>query len=61
MQTIDQAITVKTYEKNVWVTPVNKTKYNNLKNMLTNLSSWKPIEIDIEEYLRVVSIDINDC
>ncbi|PKY60554.1 hypothetical protein RhiirA4_484384 [Rhizophagus irregularis] len=42
-------VTVKVHKKNIWVTPVDKTKYNPLKNLLTDLPSWKPV--DIEEYL----------
>ena len=49
VRSIDQATTVKVYKKNIWVTPVDKTKYNLLKNLLTDLPSWKPV--DIEEYL----------
>ena len=49
VRTIDQATTVKIHKKNIWVTPVNKTKYNNLKCLLTDLPSWKPV--NIEEYL----------
>ena len=30
VRTIDQATTVKVHKKNIWVTPVDKTKYNNL-------------------------------
>jgi hypothetical protein len=39
VRTIDQATTVKVHKKNIWVTPVNKTKYNNLKCLLTDLPS----------------------
>ena len=49
MRIINQVTTVKVYKKNIWVTPVDKAKYNHLKNVLTDLPSWKPI--DIEEYL----------
>ena len=49
VRTIDQATTVKLHNKNIWVTPINKTKYGNLRNLLTSLPSWKPI--DVEEYL----------
>jgi hypothetical protein len=49
VRTIDQATTVKIHKKNIWVTPVDKIKYNNLKGLLTDLPSWKPV--DIEEYL----------
>ena len=49
VRSIDKAVTVKVHKKNIWVTPVDKTKYNLLKSLLTNLPSWKPI--DIEEYL----------
>src|SRR4051812_12966706 len=46
---IDKAVTVKVHKKNTWVTPVDKTKYNHLKNVLIDLPSWK--SVDIEEYL----------
>ena len=49
VRSIDKAVTVKVHKKNIWVTPVDKTKYNLLKSLLTDLPSWKPI--DIEEYL----------
>ena len=49
VRTIDQATTVKLHNKNIWVTPIDKTKYGNLRNLLTSLPSWKPI--DVEEYL----------
>jgi len=46
---INQATTVKVHKKNIWVAPINQTKYIHLKNVLIDLPSWKPI--DIEEYL----------
>jgi hypothetical protein len=46
VRTIDQATTVKVHKKNVWVTPVDKTKYYNLKNLLTDLPPWKPVDIE---------------
>jgi hypothetical protein len=49
VRAIDRATTVKVHNKNVWVTPIDKTKYDNLRSLLTSLPSWKPI--DIEEYL----------
>jgi len=49
VRSIDEAVTVKVHKKNIWVTPVDKTKYNNLKNLLIDLPSWEPV--DIEEYL----------
>ena len=49
IRSIDKAVTVKVHKKNIWVTPVDKTKYNPLKSLLIDLPSWKPI--DIEEYL----------
>ena len=49
VRTIDQATTVNIHKKNIWVTPVDKTKYNNLKSLLMDSPSWKPV--DIEEYL----------
>lgn len=39
VRTIDQATIVNVYNKNVWVTPVDKTKYDDLRNLLTSLSS----------------------
>jgi len=49
VRSIEKAVTVKVHKKNIWVTPVDKSKYNSLKNLLTELPSWKPV--DIEEYL----------
>ena len=49
VRSIDKAVTVKVHKKNIWVTPVDKTKYNHLENLLIDLPSWKPV--DIEEYL----------
>ena len=49
VRTIDQATTVKIYKKNIWVSPVDKLKYDHLRNLLTNLPLWKTV--DIEEYL----------
>jgi hypothetical protein len=49
VRSIDKAVTVKVHKKNIWVIPIDKTKYNHLKNVLINLPSWKPV--DIEEYL----------
>ncbi|UZO26658.1 uncharacterized protein OCT59_018872 [Rhizophagus irregularis] len=49
VRSIDKAVTVKVHKKNIWVIPVDKTKYNHLKSLLIDLPSWKPV--DIEEYL----------
>ncbi|GES98595.1 hypothetical protein GLOIN_2v1782174 [Rhizophagus clarus] len=49
VRSIDKAVTVKIHKKNIWVAPVDKTKYNHLKNLLIDLPSWKPV--NIEEYL----------
>ncbi|RGB40509.1 hypothetical protein C1646_753232 [Rhizophagus diaphanus] len=46
---LKEPVTVKVYKKNIWVTPVDKTKYNYLKSLLIDLPSWKLV--DIEEYL----------
>ena len=48
---IDQATTIKVHKQNIWVTPVDKTKYNQLEQSLSSLPSWKPV--DIEEYLPI--------
>jgi len=45
----DKAVTVKVHKENIWVTLVDKIKYNPLKNLLIDLPSWNPV--DIEEYL----------
>ncbi|GES77344.1 hypothetical protein RCL_jg12191.t1 [Rhizophagus clarus] len=39
MRSIDKAVTVKIHKKNIWVAPVDKTKYNHLKNLLIDLPS----------------------
>ena len=49
VRTIDQATTVKIHKQNFWVTFIDKNKYYHLIQLLTDLPSWKPI--DIEEYL----------
>jgi hypothetical protein len=49
VRSVDQATTVKVYKENIWITPVDKITYNPLRNLLANLPSWKPI--DLEEYL----------
>ena len=49
VRTIDQATTVKVHKRNIWITPIDKTKYYNLERILIDLPLRKPI--DIEEYL----------
>lgn len=49
VRSIDQATTIKIHKRNIWVTPVDKTKYYHLEQLLDNLSPWEPV--DIEEYL----------
>ena len=49
VRTVDQATTVKVHKRNIWNTPIDKTKYYNLERILIDLALWKPI--DIEEYL----------
>ncbi|UZO22624.1 uncharacterized protein OCT59_014982 [Rhizophagus irregularis] len=46
---INRAITIKIHKCNIWVTPIDKTKYYRLEQLLSNLPPWKPV--DIEEYL----------
>ena len=41
----------KSISNNVWVAPVNKAKYYHLEQLLTDLTPWKPV--DIEEYLPI--------
>ncbi|GBB97525.1 hypothetical protein RclHR1_00300004 [Rhizophagus clarus] len=57
VRSIDKAVTVKIHKKNIWVAPVDKTKYNHLKNLLIDLPSWKPV--DIEEYLPADPVDVS--
>ncbi|UZO06125.1 uncharacterized protein OCT59_026456 [Rhizophagus irregularis] len=49
IRSIDQATTIKVHKCNIWVTPIDKTKYYRLEQLLSNLPPWKPV--DIEEYL----------
>ncbi|RHZ74811.1 hypothetical protein Glove_219g66 [Diversispora epigaea] len=49
VRSIDQAITIKVHNQNIWIIPVNKTKYFHFKQLLINLPMWKPV--DIEKYL----------
>ncbi|CAG8523511.1 4076_t:CDS:2, partial [Scutellospora calospora] len=49
VRNVEDATSVKIHNHNTWIAPVNKTKYYDLVNTLTNTPSWKPI--DIEEYL----------
>ena len=51
IRTIDRSTTIKVHKQNVWVAPVNKAKYYHLEQLLTDLSPWKPV--DIEEYLPI--------
>ena len=48
---IDEAITVKIHKRNIWITPVDKTKYYHLKQLLINLLLWKPV--NIKKYLPI--------
>ncbi|CAB5180640.1 unnamed protein product [Rhizophagus irregularis] len=49
IRSIDQATMIKVHKCNIWVTPIDKTKYYRLEQLLSNLPPWKPV--DIEEYL----------
>ena len=49
IRSIDQATTIKIYKRNIWVTPIDKIKYYHLEQIINDLPSWKPI--DIEEHL----------
>ncbi|CAG8806607.1 44727_t:CDS:2, partial [Gigaspora margarita] len=49
VQSVKDATSIKIHNRNTWIAPINKTKYYDLINILTNTLSWKPI--DIEEYL----------
>ena len=49
--TVDQSTTIKIHKKNIWIAPIDKTKYYHLKNSLIDLPPWKPV--DIEEYLPI--------
>ena len=49
VRSIDEATTVKIHKRNIWITPVDKTKYYHLEQLLINLPLWKPV--DLEEYL----------
>jgi hypothetical protein len=49
IRSIDQAATIKIHNQNIWIMPVDKTKYFHLEQLLINLPIWKPV--DIEEYL----------
>ena len=51
VRSIDEATTVKIHKRNIWITPVDKTKYYHLEQLLTNLPLWKPV--DLEEYLPI--------
>jgi hypothetical protein len=51
VRNVDQATTIKIHKKNIWIAPIDKTKYYQLENILTDLPLWKPV--DIEEYLPI--------
>ncbi|UZO01231.1 uncharacterized protein OCT59_012335 [Rhizophagus irregularis] len=45
------ATTIKIHKRNTWITPLDKSKYYHLEQVLVNSSLWK--HIDIEEYLPI--------
>ncbi|CAG8476935.1 14975_t:CDS:2 [Gigaspora rosea] len=49
IRTVDQSTTIQIHMQNFWVTPVDKYKYYNLEQLLTDLPLWKPV--DLEEFL----------
>ncbi|CAG8844731.1 18720_t:CDS:2, partial [Gigaspora margarita] len=49
IRTVDQATTIQIHKRNFWVTPIDKSKYYNLEQLLNNLPLWKPV--DLEEFL----------
>ncbi|CAG8781459.1 17150_t:CDS:2, partial [Gigaspora rosea] len=49
VRTVEQATTIQIHKQNFWVTPIDKTKYFHLEQVLTELPLWKPV--DIEEFL----------
>ncbi|RIB04962.1 hypothetical protein C2G38_2045458 [Gigaspora rosea] len=49
IRTVDQSTTIQIHKQNFWVTPVDKSKYYNLEQLLTDLPLWKPV--DLEEFL----------
>ncbi|CAG8839508.1 23352_t:CDS:2, partial [Gigaspora margarita] len=49
VRSVEDATSIKIHNRNTWIAPINKTKYYDLINILTNTPSWKPI--DVEEYL----------
>ncbi|CAB5394997.1 unnamed protein product [Rhizophagus irregularis] len=51
IRSIDQATTIKIHKQNTWITPLDKSKYYHLEQVLVNSSLWK--HIDIEEYLPI--------
>ncbi|PKC56386.1 hypothetical protein RhiirA1_542128 [Rhizophagus irregularis] len=51
IRSIDQATTIKIHKRNTWITPLDKSKYYHLEQVLVNSSLWK--HIDIEEYLPI--------
>jgi hypothetical protein len=51
IRSVDHATIIKVHKRNIWITPVDKTKYHHLEQLLNNLPSWKPI--DVEEYLPI--------
>src|SRR5205085_6625535 len=51
VRTVEQSTTIKIHKKNIWIAPIDKTKYYHLENSLIDLPPWKPV--DIEEYLPI--------
>ncbi len=49
IRSVDKATTIKVHKQNIWITPVDKTKYYHLEQLLIDLPLWKPV--DLEEYL----------
>ncbi|CAG8509016.1 40401_t:CDS:2 [Gigaspora margarita] len=49
IRTVDQSTTIQIHKQNFWVTPIDKSKYYNLEQLITDLPLWKPV--DLEEFL----------